>query len=185
MPVVLTGCDFNTSLLTTKLFPVKIDQKYGYIDNSGKLIIEPRFNFASDFSEDLAIVSVKNKYGYINKKGETVIYPQYEKADRFSEGLAPVQLNGKWGYLNKSGVLVIDPQFKSAKSFNNSLAFVEISNKYGYIDKTGKFIWFNIAKVELTNKSTIIHKQHLKNKSRKKEDLADQILKETEDVLPN
>lgn len=186
MLFALSGCEFNTSFLKTNLFPVKIEQKYGYIDKTGKLVIEPQFTFASDFSEDLAKVCVKNKYGYINKKGEAIIYPQYENADNFSEGVAPVQLNGKWGYINKSGVIVIEPQFKSAKAFNNDLAFVAINNKYGYINKMGKFIWFNMSKVESINKTARPHKKPIKkNTNKKKEDLIDQIFKETDDVLPN
>jgi ABC-type phosphate transport system substrate-binding protein len=36
------------------LYPVSVDGKWGYIDNTGTIKIEPRFTQAADFSEGLA-----------------------------------------------------------------------------------------------------------------------------------
>ena len=43
--------------------------KIGYINNKGKIVIQPKYTDASIFQEGLAYVKVKNKYGFINKKG--------------------------------------------------------------------------------------------------------------------
>ena len=48
------------------LFPVKQNGKYGYIDKTGKVIIEPRFDFADKFYEGFARVSVDGKEGFID-----------------------------------------------------------------------------------------------------------------------
>ncbi|SFM37782.1 WG containing repeat-containing protein [Paenibacillus sp. 1_12] len=46
---------------------VKKEDKWGFIDNTGKEIVAVKFERAFDFSEGLAAVKVKGKWGFINK----------------------------------------------------------------------------------------------------------------------
>ena len=66
-------------------------KKYGFIDKSGKMVIEPQFDGASDFSEGLAQVEKDGKWGFIDKSGKVVIEPQFDWVSDFSEGLAKVR----------------------------------------------------------------------------------------------
>lgn len=52
--------------------------KYGYIDNSGKNIIRPKYDEAAYFNDGLAKVKLNGKYGFINKTGIEVIPLKYE-----------------------------------------------------------------------------------------------------------
>jgi hypothetical protein len=121
----------------------------GYVDVSGALVIEPRFNVAGGFSEGLAAVGVGEnddvmEYGYIDKTGAWVIQPQFWSANPFSEGLAPVAVktkNGvKIGYVDKTGAWAIQPEFEDARSFSEGLAIVWWNDECGYIDKTGTVV---------------------------------------------
>jgi len=142
---------------TVGLYPLYHDGKVGYIDRTCKMVINPQFDYADDFSEGLAGVNIGGirgkyglveggKWGYIDKSGKFVIMPQFDFAWDFSEGLAGVKIGGKWGYIDKSGEIVIKPQFYFALSFSEGLAGVCISKecpkegKWGYIDKTGKIV---------------------------------------------
>ncbi len=114
----------------------------GYIDRSGKRVIQAKFSEARDFHEGRAVVRVagangeKGKYGYIDRSGRLVIPAKFEHADDFSEGLALVQQEkkSKCGFINADGNFVIAPQFAWARRFCQGLAGCE----RGYIDKTGK-----------------------------------------------
>jgi len=128
--------------------------KYGFVDNSGKLLIYPVYDYAAPFSEGLALVCVDGKLGYgrcgyINVKGEEVIPCQYSCGRSFSEGLAQVEIkigNERLnGFINKKGEMAIPPSFHFAKSFFNGIALVCIgttwvNGKYGAINKEGKII---------------------------------------------
>lgn len=57
------------------LFAVIQGGKCGYIDKTGKIIINPQFDMAMSFSEGLAIVRIGDKYGYIDKTGKYVWNP--------------------------------------------------------------------------------------------------------------
>src|SRR5262245_46332508 len=142
------------------LFVVIVNDKRGYIDRTGRIVIKPQFDGASDFSEGLAVISTsENGYrqGYIDETGRIVIRPEFNRATDFSEGLAAVgygefQLHGggdhRWGFIDKSGSLVISPQFYDAGAFSEGLCVVgNREGKKGYIDKKGrlvipyKYIW--------------------------------------------
>lgn len=56
--------------LVDGLIPVKIDGKWGYIDTSGKYVIQPQFTHASSFRDGLAQVGLLD---YIDKTG-TYVY---------------------------------------------------------------------------------------------------------------
>ncbi|MEO0020342.1 MAG: WG repeat-containing protein [candidate division WOR-3 bacterium] len=79
------------------LFPVKVKDKWGYIDKTGNLVINPQFDDAWSFSEGLAVVQIGDKLGYIDKTGNLVISPQFAFASAFSEGLAAVMIDFKCG----------------------------------------------------------------------------------------
>lgn len=115
----------------------------GFIDEAGKVIIEPRFETARDFSEGLAFVEAKDFKGFINRFGKVVIRVAYRFAKDFHEGLAAVGMsdresnNNDWGYIDRSGKLVIKQQYAFADDFSEGLAGVEVDRKYGFIDKRG------------------------------------------------
>lgn len=66
------------------LAPVSIpQQKIGFIDRTGKVVITPQFDQRFDqeqgvFSDGLATVAMGNKWGYIDKTGKWVIAPQFD-----------------------------------------------------------------------------------------------------------
>jgi len=124
------------------LFHMIQNGKYGYIDSKGKIVIQPQFDEADEFSEGLAPVRVGDKWGYIDPTGRIVIKPQYGRVGEFSEGLAAVSVpGGKEGYMDRAQRIVIQPQFDKAWPFVGGLARVKIGDKVGYIDKKGNYIW--------------------------------------------
>lgn len=89
----------------------KFGTKYGFIDRTGKTVVEPRFDLTFDFAEGLATVSVEGKWGYIDKTGSMVIQPrEYRHVDSFKHGLAyVVTKDGKHGYIDRTGKYVWGP----------------------------------------------------------------------------
>ena len=71
--------------------------KYGFIDKNGKVVIEPQFDDAGDFSEGFAQVKKDGKWGFIDKSGKVVIEPQFRDAEPFSEGFARVAIEVEGG----------------------------------------------------------------------------------------
>ena len=57
---------------------------------SYSVMIEPKYQDASYFSEGLAAVKQNDKWGYIDETGKTIIPFEYDYAFPFSEGVAVV-----------------------------------------------------------------------------------------------
>ena len=96
------------------LFPIVQDSRLGYIDQSGKVVIAPRFDLAYAFSEGLAeVVSMDKKFGYIDKDGKVIIKVQYDVGVDYehpvSGGLARIQVDDQYGYIDKSGKYIWNP----------------------------------------------------------------------------
>lgn len=73
------------------LYLIKTNGKYGYIDNTGEICIEPVFEYAGDFIGPLAVINVGEKFGFIDKDGEIVTKPVYDDTFDFSNGFSIVQ----------------------------------------------------------------------------------------------
>ena len=76
------------------LYPIRVKDKWGYMNRKGDIVIAPQYEDADDFEEGLASVSIyKNDnqyYGYIDTKGRMVIEPIYSRAGKMREGIAVV-----------------------------------------------------------------------------------------------
>ena len=92
---------------------VSANEKYGFIDKTGKELTAINYDFVDDFSEGLAAVGAGDKYGFIDKTGKEVIPLQYggiyprevgeTKKYGFYEGKVKVSLDGREFYIDKSG----------------------------------------------------------------------------------
>jgi hypothetical protein len=146
----LSSTSYSQSIKTEeipKLFTIVQDQKIGYIDKTGKVVIKPQFDFAENFSEGFARVFLSGKWGYIDTKGKYLVNLQFESAADFSEGFGAVKKDGKWGFIDSNGKIAIRFQFEGHFSysqfppkFSEGLAAVISEGKFGYIDKSGKFV---------------------------------------------
>ena len=133
-----------------QLFPVEVDEQWGYIDRSGTLVIAPQYQQADDFHEGLAAVQVDGLYGFINTDGDVVIDPQFASVNHFSDGLVAVQPEGeeRMGFANRQGEVVIPATFGNYYQFYAYSRFVDglapavdyDSMQFGYIDKQGEWV---------------------------------------------
>jgi len=132
-----------------KLYPVRVNGRTGFIDNTGKIAIKPQFPplyIWGDFKDGMARTSVSRQerpgycclFGFINAAGWEVVEPQYWEVEDFSEGLAAVLMGDRWGYIDREGRTTLGPRWIAAQSFSEGLAGVcEEGGDCGYIDKAG------------------------------------------------
>jgi len=116
---------------------------YGYIDQTGRVVIPRKFGYADEFHEGLALVAkdfLRTGWGYINRQGEYAIEPKFADAGSFSEGLAPVKVLGRWGYIDRTGRVIVEAKFDNVWPFSEGYALVELKSRYGYIDHSGEFV---------------------------------------------
>ena len=140
-----------------KLVAFEKGSKWGYKNASGKVVIQPQFDMANDFSPDgIAAVVDDQGWAYINQKGRIVIRPFVidNGPDYFKEGLARFRIDNKFGFFDPKGNITIPPQFDFALPFHEGLAAICTGCKeepegehrsvkggrWGYINKKGKIV---------------------------------------------
>ena len=125
--VIVIPPQFDGALrvLDNGLAPVKVGEKWGYINRTGNFVAAPQFTKALGFGDGFARVLVGDNVGYVDSSAKLVLKPEYEACIAFSEGLAPVKKDGRWGYIDKRGRFVIEPQFTEAGRFLNGMAYVD------------------------------------------------------------
>jgi len=76
---------------------VKENGKWGFINTEGEYVIEPQYEAARPFSNNLAAVKINGLWGYITLDNELVIDAKFDEAfDLTDQGTAIVKENGRW-----------------------------------------------------------------------------------------
>ena len=137
------------------LFRIERHGKAGFIDASGKIIIQPQFDIGwfaeEDFIEGLSPARRGENWGFVNTSGVWVIPPSFWRVEPFSEGLAAVthgiESEFSTGYVDREGKEIIRFPRGLAKAgrFSDGLAAIRergsnTAGKMGYIDTTGAIV---------------------------------------------
>jgi len=124
---------------TKNIFLIAENDKIGYIDATGKVILQPQYKNGQDFSENLAPVRLNGKYGYIDPTGHFAIQPKYDFAAPFQNGIACVNLQGKPYFIDKNENVIIGKSYIGLAFISRNLAWVQTaSRKKGIIDIQSK-----------------------------------------------
>lgn len=123
---------------------VRPDKLWGFIDTSGKLVIEAKYSDISEFDGGFATAQSGSKYVVLNKQGKEtpVSAPDLKGVKQFSEGLAPFHTNSKLnGFIGTDGNVAIEARFNSVGYFRDGLAWAkDANNMVGYINKKGEWV---------------------------------------------
>lgn len=122
--------------------------KRGFINlNTGKIMIEGRYNHAWNFSEGLAAVYRDNRIGFINTTGEEVIPCQYPTTQyaitrlgyAFHDGYCVVtNSKNECGLINQTGELVVDTIYDCIWAPSScGVRIFQDEGKYGIMDMDG------------------------------------------------
>jgi hypothetical protein len=127
------------------LFKFVRDGKVGFIDASGKIVLDAtRPGGSRQFHEGLLAVRDKDGFGYIDRSGKLVFRLDAWIVFDFAEGLAPAATaDHSWGFIDRTGRFAVPPRFWFVYRFSEGLARVSVSgefNSVGYINKEGRFV---------------------------------------------
>lgn len=120
---------------------IRRDGRYGFLcAQTGHVAIEPVFEDAKCFSEEVAPVRINSSWRFIGRNGGIVLNcRKYDGIEPFREGLSLVRKGDKYGFIDHNGKEVIPLRFPFARSFRNGVAKVVIDGHCEYINKEGKF----------------------------------------------
>ena len=131
---------FKNGLAAFSMVNEEGDEKWGFVDKTGKVFINPQFSYVSNYSEGkCGVINDEGKWGFIDKEGKIVINHQFDEAGDFQNGKCVVASGNKEGVIDKEGKYIINPQFSSMQ-IDGDIFLVSQDDKYGWCDKDGKLI---------------------------------------------
>ena len=130
---------FHCNRSKIKIFNNKflfLDEAYTYVNPSGEIISngEPVFSYASNFSDNAAIVLVNDKYYYIDTLCKSLFDKGFENAEPFQNGTAAVKIDSLWGIIDKTGNLIIPSKYLRIWSKSNGFYRVYDGRNYAFIN---------------------------------------------------
>lgn len=117
---------------------------WGYIDQTGTVVIPPQFFEARNFSEGLAAVNTRGEgWKYVNHNNELIVIERpVSFLGDFTDGLAPFMIKGHmWGFVDKDGKIVIQPIYRNVYAFEQGFALVKVDSHLGtyvYVNMKGE-----------------------------------------------
>lgn len=133
--------------LKENMLVAKKNGKYGYIDPSGKTVIEFKYDYAEDFFNGLAVVAEKRGnilwYGLINKRGGSVFKMNHDEIINLDDKVLVVSTGGLYNYYDLSGKRLNGNKFyKYGSKFTQGYSVVGEKDqnnvmKYGLINQYG------------------------------------------------
>ena len=150
MALGLSGCikkiEQKEAVNLYPAFKIERNEKlWGYINDKGEFIVEPKYNLVHDFTDEgLAKVELEGLSGVIDKDGEEILAPSYKTISEFKDGYF-VGFDGNVNQLfNYKGDIQFfgDGEYMYIGPHSDSLFTVAIMDeennmKMGYIDKKG------------------------------------------------
>lgn len=126
--------------LNEEYYAVKIDGKYGFVDDQERLRIANRYDSVGLFHNGMAAIKLQGKWGFINKAEQLSVQPYYNKVSNFNNGLSIVDEGNKIGLIDKNGAQVLPVIYDHIERLKSNGFLIKKGQKYGWLNKEGAII---------------------------------------------
>jgi hypothetical protein len=122
------------SLAHQRYFTIRQKDRWGFINDTGRVVIPPQFEWVENFSNGAAAVGRDEKAGFVNKRGDVIVPIIYDDVLSFSHGYAVVVRDDKHGIVNTHGNLVLGLNYDDLGPISNGMIRFLLAGKYGFLN---------------------------------------------------
>lgn len=117
----------------------KPNRKWGFKDNTGKIIIPVKYDQVGWLNAPISAVSLNGKWGFIDRNDRQIVPIKYESVNSryFTDKDKPyfaVSLSNKWGFVDNANKILVPIKYEEAEGFFEDLCKVKQNGKYGFIN---------------------------------------------------
>ena len=143
----LTGYNFTSANnfsngLAAVSVTTSFGESYGYVNDSGDIVIPMVYSMAQDFKYGKAIVSKGGYSGIIDIEGNEVIpfvYTGFNPSYDFGV-IAAANEYSKWGLIGLDNRKIVDFEYDYIFEFVDGYAYTLKNNRYGIVDEQGSVL---------------------------------------------
>lgn len=114
--------------------------KWGYLNSSELVSIEPQWDSVDDFYEGRAVVQKDNYYGVIDPSGRIVIPLDYDDLSWDGSQYVYGEKKFRCGVIDRMGVTIVPFEWDWVGEFFQGLLLVQLDAKYGYLNTKGEVV---------------------------------------------
>lgn len=119
---------------------VRIDNKFGIINDKGQTLIPIKYEYIEFFENNLLLITKNNKDMLFDFNGKNITKMEYDRINYFNKDLIQVKLNGYSGFINPLGEEITPPIYYWIDKIKHDLAMVKNETGYGFLDKKGDVV---------------------------------------------
>ena len=113
---------------------------WGFMDLTGKVIIQPTYDYAESFKDGQAIVEKMTLQGVIDSKGNEIIPITYTSVSRLTKDLFLVSNGSHFGILSSKGEQVVPVSYQQIRVLDKDFVLLMNNNEVHYLSLSGKKI---------------------------------------------
>lgn len=122
-------------------FPVKVNKKWGLINEAGELIQQPIYEAVSEFKKyGYAVMQRDGKVGLLNRKGTEIVPALYEDTKILDSTLIAVMDQSEWMVIDINGNTVLEKGYESVHIWEGRFLGFMKGRKWGLADINGRKI---------------------------------------------
>lgn len=132
------------------VFQKGLNEKLGYLDMQGRIVIKPKFGVALPFENGRAVVNqatdFSNKYGLIDSSGSYIVQPQFNDVNILQEYRVSIgeaidkekpYLGSKYAIYNWNGQQLTQHIYDTVSSYDQGIASVSEGTRAYFVDRSG------------------------------------------------
>ncbi len=137
--VTFIFCSFADSIAQQQ-FPIKVNSKWGLMDQDGKIITEPIYEAMGQFRQfGYAHIQQNKKVGLINKEGKIIIPPSYNEIQILNQELFAVK-NEQWNVIDMFQTPKLQSSYNRIELIAPGFLGIQNQNKCGIAQINGSVI---------------------------------------------
>jgi hypothetical protein len=125
---------------TEGLRMIKRNNRYGFVDEEGRLRIPNRYEEARPFSQGLAAIKIRNRWGFIDAQDRIVIQPAFDDVSAFDNGYCKVKYQDKAGLISATGGWVIPARYDQLEFLPSGRIRIVQNDLQGVADGQGNVL---------------------------------------------
>lgn len=158
------------SLSDNNLILFKKNDLYGFLDTDLNIKIEPIYNEANTFYNNLAVVCKENKWGIINNNNKLLVNYKYDYISSKCDGFIKVGINNQYYLIDINENEYLKNIKYEIDDFSNLMLGIKYKNKKGYMNQFFEIVFMKkfdeinpfhneFAIVKTKNKYGVINKR--------------------------
>ncbi len=133
--------NYFSDLVERSMFSKKDSLNYGFLNSEGKIVIEAKYSYASDFFNGKSNIIIDSIPGLLFKNGNEKMFPNFSATYWYEGDLGLAIKDTTYGFINKNGAIIIALNYDDAFPFYNGYASVKANDKWNYINEKGEIIF--------------------------------------------